>query len=212
VITFNNWLVWSLPYSALSAVVAYATFVIMYKLMAPNEVEVVKERLRLFEATREVRKGLSRSEVLGLIGILILICLWVTDSIHGIKTEVSGMIGLLAMLALGVLKPMDIKDLGWDIVILMGGGLILGKGLMDTGFSDVVTQLFATYMRSSQLLVWLVGFVSLMLGTFISSHTAGVAFICPIIAPLGYVIGPSIGLSPEAGNALLTIFNLVYYF
>ncbi|MCC6004092.1 MAG: anion permease [Thermofilum sp.] len=207
VITFSNWVMWGLPYFALSAVIAYVTFLLMYRVAGAREAEVVRARLKRFVAAHEGGARWSRGEVLGLVGILFLVGMWVTESIHGIKTGVAGMLGLLVFLTLGVLKAKDIKSLGWDIVILMGGGLTLGRGLVDTGFSDALVQLFTPYMVAPTVLIWLVGLSSLMLGTFMSSHTAGVAFLCPIVAPVGYVIGPALGLKPESGAALVVILS-----
>jgi len=202
VITFANWLYWGLPLFIIGSAIAYAVFTLMYRSMGRNEVDVVSKKLRGHSAKREPGKKWSPYEVTGLATVLFLVALWVTEPIHGIKTGVAGVLGLLVFLATRVLRVQQVKDLSWDIVILMGAGLTLGKGLMDTGFSDWLAQFFARFLDQPIALMWLVGFVALVIGTVISSHTSAAAFIAPIMAPIGYVLATGMALpSARLGSA-----------
>lgn len=205
IVTFSNWLLWGLPLFLIGTVLAYITFRLMYAVMGKAEADLVTMKLREFSKKREPGKKWSNYEIVGLATVLFLVSLWVTESIHGIKTGVAGMIGLLVFLATGVLKVKQIKDLSWDIVILMGAGLTLGKVLMDTGFSAWLSQAFTQMLDQPVALLWLIGFVSMLLGMVISSHTSAAAFIAPIMAPIGTIIAAGMGLPSARLGAAATI-------
>jgi len=209
VINFAIWLAWGIPVFIIATISALASFIIYYKLTARGEEEAVSKKLHGLTLGVKQGRPWSRSEILGLVGVLTLVSLWVTEPIHGVKTGVSGMIGLLLFLALGVMKPQQLKDLGWDIVVLMGGGLTLGRGLMETGFSDYLAQSFQPLMGNALLAVIVMSLIAFIVGTVISSHTSATAFIAPIVTPLGFIIAPALGLATRTGGAVAALMATV---
>jgi len=205
VVNFYKWLAWGLPIFLVAVVAAVLSFTICYRAAGGEEYEVVSKRLHNLALSAKQKKPWSRSEVLGLVGVLVLIGLWLTEPIHGIKTGVAGMMGLLLFLALGVMKPKHLRELGWDIVVLMGGGLTLGRGLMETGFSDYLSQLFQPFIGNAFTAIITVSLISYVIGTIISSHTAATAFIVPVVAPLGSILAPALGVSMRAGSAIVAL-------
>ncbi len=198
-----------IPVFIIATALAIALFTIYYKAVGVGEIQAVRERLRELASGDRLRKPWSRQEPLGLIGILTLATLWVSEIIHGIKTGVAGMIGLLLFLALGVMKPQQLKDLGWDIVVLMGGGLTLGRGLMETEFSDYLVQLLQPLTGKAFIAIVATSYMALLIGTVISSHTSATAFFAPLVIPLGYTLAPALGLAPRVSAALIAVLATV---
>ncbi len=166
--------------------------------MGVGEIQAVRERLRELASGDRLRKPWSRQGPLGLIGILTLVTLWVSEIIHGIKTGVAGMI-----------EPQQLKDLGWDIVVLMGGGLTLGRGLVETEFSDYLVQLLQPLTGKAFIAIVATSYMALLVGTVISSHTSATAFFAPLVIPLGYTLAPALGLAPRVSAALIAVLATV---
>ncbi|MEM3926652.1 MAG: SLC13 family permease [Desulfurococcaceae archaeon] len=206
VITFSTWLIWGVPLFVLRVLIAFILFLVMYQIMGKHEKAVILNKFHGITSEHEARPW-SREEILGLAGSLFIALMWLTEQYHGVKTGVAGMIGLLVFLALGVLKPRQVKDLGWDIVILMGGGLTLGRGLMDTGFSDYLASTLTTFVEQPLIAMWLLAFISLFIGTIISSHTAAAAFLAPIMGPIGMSMARFLGISTTLGGALSVLIS-----
>ncbi len=205
IINFTTWLAWGIPIFVIAAALGIAIFIAYYKVIGRDEAQVVSERLRELASKGVPRKPWSRQEYIGLACILTLVTLWATEVIHGIKTGVVGMIGLLLFLVSGVLKPKQVKDLGWEIVVLIGGGLTLGKGLMDTGFSDYLVQILHPLTSSALIAIIAAAGIAFLFGTIMSSNTAAVAFLSPLLIPFGYVVAPGIGLAPRTSAGLAVL-------
>ncbi|MEZ4408540.1 MAG: DASS family sodium-coupled anion symporter [Polyangiales bacterium] len=62
--------------------------------------------------------------------------LWFTSSLHGIPTPVVSFLPITVFAAVGVMTPLDIRALGWDILLLLAGGLVLGVVVSTTGLAE----------------------------------------------------------------------------
>jgi len=129
--------------------------------------------------------------------------LWATSKLIGINNGIIALLGILSFLLLNILKPQDILRLRWDLVILFGGGLTLGKALMTSGWADWLVGKIPLPKNDLELFVLLTSL--LLLGTVFSSHTSAAAFIGPVMIPLGMAVAPSFGTSPEVFGTLLVM-------
>lgn len=64
------------------------------------------------------------------------ICLWMTSSLHGIPTAVISFLPITLFTVTGVLGGKDIRELDWDILLLLAGGLALGLAVKETGLAE----------------------------------------------------------------------------
>lgn len=207
-INFYKWLLIGLPAWIIGYGVGVILAIIYMRIVALDELPIVYKALR--ESEKIPSEPMTGKQWLAVATILFLVALWITEPIHHVSTGIAAGLGLLVFFASGLLDPKkDWKKLSWDLMVLFGAGLTLGSGLMNTGWADYMLGLLQGVESLGWLSLIVIGFTAYLIGTFISSHTSASAFIAPLTIPLGMLIGPAIGVSPETGAALATIVAVV---
>ncbi len=207
-IGFYKWILIGLPAWFIGFSIGIVLAVIYAKVVAKDELSIVAEELK--KMRKMEGKPWSKIEVIALIELLILVALWITEPIHGIKTGIAAGIGILLFFATGILNPKEHwKKLAWDLMVLFGAGLTLGSGLMKSGWANYLLSQLHGIESLGWAAFFIIGFTAYIIGTFISSHTSASAFVAPLTIPLGMTIAAGLGLSPATGAALATVVAVV---
>ena len=104
---------------------------------------------------------------------------WLTSEFHKVPDAIVALLPALVFFTLGLLGRKDFRSLGWDVLILMGGGLSLGKAVSVSGLDTwLVTSLG---IEGLPPVTHFVGFILLtvILTNFIS-NTSSAALIVPL--------------------------------
>ncbi len=120
---------------------------------------------------------------LGILGTAIF--LWVFSGILGLGLN-SAAIALLAAAALttlGVLEKRDVDSIDWNVLILMWGGLSLGKAMELSGLIDVIAGLPFDQLQGMMLSAIIVG-LGVVMSTFMS-NTATANVLVPMVIAIG---------------------------
>jgi len=149
--------------------------------------------------------SLNRDQKITLYIILTTVILWTTSRITGLGNGSIALLSILLFLMLRIMKPGDIRKLRWDLVLLFGGGLSLGKALIDSGWADWIIGKMPQPKNDLELF----GMITLLLliGTMFSSHTSAAAFIGPVMIPLGMGISGYFGTSAQTFGTLLVMLS-----
>lgn len=192
-IKFLEWCVHAVPIVLLLIPLGW---IILLKLYPP-------ETKRIRGGGEGVRKELSalgplsgiQKRVLVLFSLAVL--LWISDSffplLPGWLYIASVAIALLfVMPGVGVVTWNEVvPEIGWDIFILVGGGLALGSGLNDTGVIKIVASSLSVMLKGSHQYV-IAGSVALITAlsiTIFSSLTATSTTFVPVTIGLAVVLG-----------------------
>ncbi|MBL8901430.1 MAG: DASS family sodium-coupled anion symporter [Planctomycetes bacterium] len=62
--------------------------------------------------------------------------LWLTGDLHGWSTGTVGLLCAIALFGTRVLPAAEIRALPWDVLLLMGGGLCLGRAVEQSGLAS----------------------------------------------------------------------------
>ncbi len=116
---------------------------------------------------------------------VVTVSLWLTDRVHGLPAAVVAMIPAVAFTTTGIIGTKDVNDIDWHILLLIAGGLALGKGLQASGLDAV---LIAQIPMDGQWLFPLLLLFTLALSTFMS-NTASANLVIPIAISLGTIGG-----------------------
>ncbi len=118
------------------------------------------------------------------------VALWMTESIHSIPSSVVALLPLFLLSIFRLITTHDFKDMGWDSLILIGGGIALGMAIESSGLSAVLAQHLGNYWQTQPyfLVLLAIGLVGVVLTSFISNTAASAVFL-PIIASLAAVLG-----------------------
>ncbi|MGE0268635.1 MAG: DASS family sodium-coupled anion symporter [Candidatus Omnitrophota bacterium] len=106
------------------------------------------------------------------------VILWLTSEIHKIPSALTALLAAGLFVGTGLLTRDDFKTIDWDILVLMWGGLALGKGIEISGLTQwIVSQ--PIFEHRGFWLIAVFGFLSLFMSTFMS-NTATANLIVPV--------------------------------
>lgn len=122
----------------------------------------------------------------GLVLVVFVVTLgaWLTTSIHGIPTPVVSFLPISVFAATGVLRPAEVRELGWDILLLLAGGLALGLAVSETGLAAWMVERLPISALGRFSLAVAVAYIAAILSNVMSNTAAAT-----ILMPLGVALG-----------------------
>lgn len=132
---------------------------------------------------------------------LTTILLWLLGGIHGMSSYVVAMIPVAIFSTFRIITKDDLKNISWDVLWLVSGGIALGVALDKSGLAaDAVAAIpFNTF--HPLLLIVGASFLCLLMANLMS-NTATANLLLPLIAALGTSM-PS--LLPYGGQVVLIL-------
>ncbi|HID79394.1 MAG TPA: SLC13/DASS family transporter [Aquifex aeolicus] len=119
--------------------------------------------------------------------------LWLKDHLHYSVVAIIGAGMLFLIPQKGSKKPIlsaeDIKKLDWDTIFLFGGGLSLGKLMLETGLVKLFALKFAPLLPSQEWLFLLLLTTVTIFLTEVSSNTATANVLVPVVSGLATQMG-----------------------
>jgi sodium-dependent dicarboxylate transporter 2/3/5 len=128
------------------------------------EEQRVKKRLVLF--------------VLGITAIL-----WLTNNLHGIPVAAVSGIPIILLSMLGIINGDDVRQLPWETLMLVAGGLSLGLAIKETGLAAYFIQKLQYLNLNFFLLLIAFALVTVTLSN-VMSNTAAATILTPVAAIL----------------------------
>lgn len=120
----------------------------------------------------------------------ITLVLWVTESLHGISSNIIALIPVTGLALTQVLVAEDIRKLPWEVLWLVAGGLALGIYLDQTGLADYMVRSIDWANVSGFVILALFGIVAWMLSNFLS-NTVAATLLMPLAISIGILQGSS---------------------
>lgn len=119
-----------------------------------------------------------------MITFVVTVALWSTDSLHGIPTPVVSFLPITVLSAIGVLRAEDVRGLGWDVLLLLAGGLALGAAVQETGLSTWLVSALPVSSASRITVALVLAYAVSVLSNFMS-NTAAATILIPVAVELG---------------------------
>lgn len=203
-VSFLKWMVIGLP-------VAAVLFLLLWWLLA----RLFPARAERIELDPPERDRLDRRQWLIVAVFAGTVLLWLTAELHGLPAAVVAMVPAVVFTGLRVLDRDDFGRIGWDILILMGGGLSLGVAIRESGLAAWLLSLLHVGGVNPLLLTAIVTLVAMVVTTFIS-NTSTAALLLPLVAgltphPVLPVIAGAIGVSVSMVLPISTPPNAIAY-
>lgn len=188
-ISFLEWMLIALP---LTIIMLLFAFGLLYYSFKPSISSLD------IELDRETTEGFSTTQKFVLSIFTLTVLLWLTSSIETIGDlfQHPGIIALIppiAFFSTGVLDKVDLKELNWNVLILMGGGLSLGNAVNSTGLDQWIVDLIPHETISMILVISAFSAVAVILSTFMS-NTATAALMAPITVVIGMDLNSTVSL------------------
>ena len=190
-ITFSSWMLFSWPVVIL---LLYLLWQLLLRWYPPKKLEVelnVEAKAEPFTVRQKIVIILFGLTVLG----------WLTTGLTGLSTGMVGLLLLLACFGIGLLKTPDFKNISWDILFMLGGGLCLGAALKASGLTETIAAAIPTQIGFYLVLVILIIITALM--TTFMSNTATANLLIPVAMSLsGYELFFAIAISMMCSTSM----------
>jgi anion transporter len=194
-LSFLDWAIYGLPFGLAAG--AVSCFVIQRLFLS------AEQRTRQLERptpTGPRTYNLPERKTLAVTALMVV--LWVTERLHHVDIALVTMVGALILTApgFGVLTWKEgLKSVSWNLIIFVGASLVLGKALIDTKAAQwIIDGIFAlshiTPADPPYLTLLLVTVVSLTSHLYMTSHTARVAALMPMLI----FMATSLNINPVA--------------
>jgi sodium-dependent dicarboxylate transporter 2/3/5 len=174
-ISFMEWMVFAVPYVIIMLAV---TWILLLKLF-PCTITEVKVNIH-----SKWQKN-TRSLIVYVV-FAATVFLWIFSDLIGLglTSHIVAMLPVTVFCATKIITTKDLKQLDWDVLWLVSGGIALGLGLSETGLSDHLVQAIPFEFMPGVMIVVVGAVVALLMSTFMS-NTATAALILPIMSALG---------------------------
>lgn len=164
-VSFLDWMFIAVP---LVLVVLAFAWMLLYKIYKPSD-----EKLQI-QLPKHAIDGKGKYVIFIFVAT---IGLWLTEGLHGLPTAVVALLPAIGFTATGLLNKKDINSLEWNILLLIAGGIALGKGMSVTGLDQMIVGLLP---RDNIFLFGVLVLATWLLSTFISNTATS-----NILIPLG---------------------------
>lgn len=135
-INFMTWMFVGLPPAVVLVVVAWGFLVKRY----PSEAAEL-DVAQLFAGGDIDRSASDWRKWLVIVTFCLTVGMWLTGQWHGIPTTVVSFLPICLLTAAGVLDAEDVREIPWDVLLLIAGGLSLGVAITDTGLAAWLVSL-----------------------------------------------------------------------
>ena len=172
-VTFSQWMTFGVPFVIVLLTLGWLLLRSMYKIVTPHITLNIQGKFMQNPKARIVYAT-----------FIATIILWLTDFIHGMNAYVVAMIPVTVFSATGIVNKADLKNISWDILWLVSGGIALGMALEKSGLAQNVVDAipFNTYPLAAVLIGLTV--IAMLMATFMS-NTATANLLLPLVAALG---------------------------
>lgn len=195
-LNFAEWMLFGLPL-AFVLVMGFARYLGRRYLRNGLNFEADEIQGILDQKGEEPKFGQKERRVV-LLTFLATVVLWSTESLHGIPLAATSAVPIVLLTLSRVVSAEEVRGLPWDSLMLVAGGLALGRALVDVGLAKEVLS----KLDSLHLPLWLLAFVLIVLALALSnimSNTAASALMIPLVsglpAPYGLALPIAIALT-----------------
>ena len=127
--------------------------------------------------------------------------LWlIPEKKTGLNSNEVALIPFSVCVAPGVSSKNDFKEINWDVLWMVAGGLALGTALMKTGLAKVLVDTIPFATMPALVVIIVSGIVGYAIANFLS-HTSAANLLLPILA----TVATAVDLRAFGGSAALLI-------
>ncbi|MBL7856694.1 MAG: SLC13/DASS family transporter [Cyclobacteriaceae bacterium] len=188
--TFGKWMSFGVPFVIVMLILSWVLLLIFF----PAKTKTI--RLSITGTFLTTPKA-----ILVYITFIVTIFLWLFDFIHGMNAYVVAMIPVGVFLSLGIINKEDLKNISWDVLWLVSGGIALGLALEKTGLAQHVIESIPFESFSPYVVILAAASIGLVMANFMS-NTATANLILPLLASLGTTVA---GLENVGGSQLIVL-------
>jgi len=170
---FGMWMLVGVPGVVVMLAVAWVVLMLVYR-GRQSTIEMDGESVR-------IQWSLSIVFVVGV--SLVTVLGWITSGMHGLTAGTVALLPVIAFFGTKILTVKDLRTLSWDVLLMMGGGLCLGKAIAVSGLADWIVAGLPVENSDCFVLLVILGSAACLMSS-IMSNTATANLLMPIILGL----------------------------
>lgn len=204
-ISFLGWMKFGLPVSIILLFIAWIVLLLFFK-----------PKLNSYSFDVTIENKLSNKSKFVIVITVITILLWLTSFKHKLPDAVTALLPIIIFLAFGILNAKDFRSIGWDVLMLLGGGLSLGVAMTKSGLSTWLIAQISFDSLPDFAALGIISTITITLSSFMS-NTATTNLLMPIvtkiptIAPLAAAIATALAASCAMVLPISTPPNAIAY-
>lgn len=172
-IDFLSWMMMGLPFVMVQLTVAW----FLLQFLFPSSQKQMTLKL-------EGRFQRSWRAMVVYITFATTILLWMSTALHGMNTYVVSIIPLAVFTLTGIMGKEELKQINWDVLWLVAGGIAIGIGLEHTGLAVALAHAIDYESLSPMFVIISLSIVCWLMANFMS-NTATANLLMPIAAAIG---------------------------
>jgi len=178
-LTFGKWMLFGVPLVIVMVAVAWALLVLLFP-FTQKQINV------------SLKASFSRAPkaILVYVTFISTILLWLLDFVHGMNAYVVALVPVSIFVSTGVVNKEDLKQISWDVLWLVSGGIAIGLALDKSGLASKVMDALPLGNVAPLPLLMLFSLVGLIMSNFMS-HTATANLVLPLLASLTIPVSQS---------------------
>ncbi len=170
-ITFLDWMLVGLP-TALLLVVLFWWFLIRNLHLKDIKLDLDA----IMEKDKDIDLTKRRSVIITLV---ITVGLWLTEPLHGLPLAATSVVPIVLLTLTQVIAAEQVRNLPWETLMLVAGGLALGIALVDVGLANIIMNKINSLPIAVIGIAVLFSFVAVLLSN-VMSNTAAASILVPL--------------------------------
>ena len=189
-VSFGSWMLFAIPLAAVLILISWQ----ILKRVYPTAIKELH-----LEIDSEFEQ--SHDAYIVYITTAATILLWVTANLHGVNSYTVALLPVIVFSLFGIISTEDIKQINWDVLWLIAGGIALGYGLEQSGLARAVVHTIPFSEMGIALVLFMLSVVAMVMATFMS-NTATANLLMPIAVSIATVLS---GLDGFGGLSVVVI-------
>jgi sodium-dependent dicarboxylate transporter 2/3/5 len=174
-VSFLKWMVFAFPLAFGMLALGYFTLVTRLKVHRHE----LAGFTTIIPGQEDKKKRFGNSEFGFLLILIVTITLWLSEPLHGIPAGTVSLGATSVLFLSGLLKKEDLLKIDWSTLLLIAGGITLGKLLEQSMLVKVLAESIAWQSIDPTLVLFLLCLVSATLSALMS-NTATVVMLLPL--------------------------------
>jgi sodium-dependent dicarboxylate transporter 2/3/5 len=181
-ISFLSWMIAALPLMIAILIITYLLLIVFFRMDdQPLDLKLPKE-------TTAANRNLVYTV------FFITVLLWMTDFLHRIPPALVALLPVVIFAIIGLFRKEHLREISWDILFLISGGLVLSVGIKHTGLGITVVNALALDGLSPFFALLILCSIIAILSNVLS-HTAASNIILPLALTIGSISPSLMGIS-----------------
>lgn len=172
-ISFLDWMIYGMPVALLLVFIFWLILIQIFKL---KDIDLDLSFLNQTILESKLDK-FNKKIVLFVLAITIL--LWLTGSWHGIPSAAISGIPIILLPMVSIINGDDVRQLPWDTLMLVAGGLSLGLAIQLSGLADLFVSKLDGIEFNAIVIMFIFAFATVIFSN-IMSNTATATILIPV--------------------------------